>query len=969
MTHLHPRVVRHGACRLRWRTNHGHQRHRRCIQEQPRNRLVAGLIAAAAVCVVIGAVASSYFAILANRQTERANQIAAAALKEKERADEQQLRAERLLYANQIASARPESAGEQKTVIADTGFRLPPGVVAEKVASAPVVKFPMFACFDDTGRLYVAEGSGKNISGKELEKLLPCKISLLEDTDGDGRFDKRTVFADNLIFPAGVLWHEGKVYTASPPGIWVFEDTDGDGKSDKRELLVGGYAHDGTGHDVHGPFFGPDGWLYWTDGLRDYKVPTKEGTVYEGRAALIWRCRPDGTKIEWLCGGGIDNPVELLFLPGGALIGTMDQTPGDAILHYIDGGWYPSLHDDRVRELPVTGPQLGAVEQFSAAFPAALCGFCRVRSEHFGRELQGALITSQFNVHRLQKHELKPAGATWKAKTSDFVVSTNYDFHPTDVLEDADGSLIMVDMGGWYNYHCPNSKYSRPDLRGGLYRIRRAHYKVRDPWGKQIDFSRATTATLIDLLDDPRPKVRDKTIESLVVRGDKCVAQVTAALSSTAAQTTSAQTRLNAVWVLTRINSVRARAAVRTALADPDETVRHAAAHCVGVERDQAAMQQLSQMVVTDKLPLRLKAAEALGRIGNPDAIMAIQKSLPTGSSDRFLEHTLIYALIQLNHRERTLPLLSDANPDVRRAGLIALDQMKADNVQRSDVTPLLDTEDPSLQQAALDVIARREGWADEIVSLAANWLRTKNLTDSQTRSLTGAIVAFSAEGRIQQLVEQSLSANDTPVANRVLLLRAMARCRLTQFPSGWTKLLKTMLEEDGQTLRAEALNVVRSRSMNGFDAQLKQLASRRDVPADQRVTAIGIVAARLRPLPDDAFALLASHFTDDVDALDRLAAASAMSGARLNDKQFAALTKIIENEGPLTTPLLTAPYRHCRNENIGRTLMQSLQKSPGASALTVDDLESLLKSLPVGVRESAQPLLESRANRQQQDE
>ena len=62
--------------------------------------------------------------------------------------------------------------------IEDT-FQLPKGTVIEQVAGAPLVEFPMFACFDDAGRLYVAEGSGKNISGKELEKLLPCKIALL----------------------------------------------------------------------------------------------------------------------------------------------------------------------------------------------------------------------------------------------------------------------------------------------------------------------------------------------------------------------------------------------------------------------------------------------------------------------------------------------------------------------------------------------------------------------------------------------------------------------------------------------------------------------------------------------------------------------------------------------------------------------------------------------------------------------
>ena len=845
-------------------------------------------------------------------------------------------------------------------------FQLPKGMVVEQVAGAPLVKFPMFACYDDAGRLYVAEGSGKNISGKELEKSLPCKIALLEDTNSDGKFDKRTVFADKLIFPAGVLWHDGKVYVASPPGIWVFQDTNGDGKADTRKQLVTGFAHDGTGHDVHGPFYGPDGWLYWTDGLRDYKVPTKEGPVLEGRAALIWRCRMDGSQIEWLCGGGIDNPVELLFLPGGALIGTMDQTPGDALLHYIDGGWYPSLHDDRVRELPNTGPQLGSVEQFSAAFPAALCGFCRLRSDYFGQELQGALITSQFNVHRLQKHELRPSGATGKASTSDFAVSTNYDFHPTDVLEDADGSLIVVDMGAWYNYHCPNSKYSRPDLSGGLYRISRTDAKpTDDPWGKRIEFDVAASADLMKLLSDSRPFVRDKAVEAIVRRGGKCVPELVPLLKNR--DTTGAH--LNAIWALTRIGTETARAAVRAALDHPNTKVRHAAAHCVGVERDVAAFERLSEIVVFDELPVRLKAAEALGRIGKPEAADAIRKSLLTGSSDRFLEHSLIYALIRIDDRQHTLPLLSDANPDVRHAGLIALDQMPNGGLQRSDVAPQLDTEDPSLQRAAMDVIARHDGWADEIVSLADGWLQSKQLDTSQARSLTGAIVAFADDPRIQQLVRDRLASAQTPEASRLLLLRAMSRCRLSKFPPAWTELLKSQLTGTSASLRDEAVNVVHFRNMMQFDTELKALVLGNDISTDQRVTALGIVASRLGPLPDDMFVLLTSRFAGDVDPLGRLSAASAISQARLTNKQFAAVTKIIEREGPLTVPLLATAFHHCRDEDLGRSLMGALDKSPGGTAVAADDIEKLLHNFPPSVRESAQPLLESRTEQQRENE
>src|SRR3954447_19468186 len=107
-------------------------------------------------------------------------------------------------------------------------FRVPPGFVVEKVAGPPLVRYPLFAALDDRGRLFVAEGTGTNLPGTELlkQKKQLGRILLLEDTDGDGRFDKSTVFADDLTFPTGILWHDGVVYATSHPCLWRFEDTD-----------------------------------------------------------------------------------------------------------------------------------------------------------------------------------------------------------------------------------------------------------------------------------------------------------------------------------------------------------------------------------------------------------------------------------------------------------------------------------------------------------------------------------------------------------------------------------------------------------------------------------------------------------------------------------------------------------------------------------------------------------------------
>lgn len=584
-------------------------------------------------------------------------------------------------------------------------FRVPEGWIVEKVAGPPLVRYPLFAAFDDRGRLFVAEGTGTNLPGEDLLKLKKQlgKIMILEDTNGDGVFDRATTFADDLVFPTGVLWHDGKVFATSHPNLWCFSEKDG--KAEQREALVSSFRFNGNGCDIHGPFLGPDGRLYWTDGRHGYKVRTREGELLEGLASRIWRCRPDGSQIERLCGGGFDNPVELAFTEAGDLLGTMDQGPGDALLHYVEGAVYPMDHPC-VAEFARTGPMLPAVRQFSAALPVALCGMTRLRCDHFGPGYHDTLLTAQFNVHCVQQHTLTSDGATFRSAERDFLTSTDYDTHFTDVLEDADGSVLVVDMGAWFNYGCPTSKIARPEVLGAIYRVRRKDApKAVDPWGRELRLKTADTGKLVRWLDDARPKVRDAVIEELGRRGKASVPVLAEALVPAAKR--SAMARRNAVWALCRVPGPEARAAIRTALGDPDATVRQAAVHAAGLDRDPEAALALAKIVRTDQPRIRLKAAEGLGRIGKPEAVAALFDCLREGT-DRFLEHAVIYALLRIADRKALTAGLSDPSPRVRQAVLVALDQMKDGGLAREQLIPLLDTDDQDLQQAVLDVMARR---------------------------------------------------------------------------------------------------------------------------------------------------------------------------------------------------------------------------------------------------------------------
>src|SRR5262249_5641852 len=144
-------------------------------------------------------------------------------------------------------------------------------------------------------------------------------------------------------------------------------------------------------------------------------------------------------------------------------------------------------------------------------------------------------------------------GATFKTTDSDFLVSDNHDFHPTDVLEDADGSLLVVDTGGWYKICCPTSQLVKPDVLGGIYRIRKKGApKINDPRGLKIDWEKLSDSELVGLLDDRRPVVRHRAVATLAKRKN-----VYPALFFTVhnPDSYSAERVRNAIWCATRVDA------------------------------------------------------------------------------------------------------------------------------------------------------------------------------------------------------------------------------------------------------------------------------------------------------------------------------------------------------------------------------------------------------------------------------
>ena len=291
------------------------------------------------------------------------------------------------------------------------GISVPPGFEVELVAGPPLVNRPIVADFDERGRLYVADSSGSNAKVEAQLEERPHRIVRLEDSDGDGRFDKSVVFADRMMFPEGAMWLDGSLYVAAPPSIWKLTDTDGDGVADRREEWFEGKTLTGCANDLHGPYAGPDGWIYWTKGAFAEQTYERTGKPsFVTRAAHILRRRPSGGDIEVVMTGGMDNPVDVAFTGSGERIFTTTfiehpaQGRRDALVHGVYGGVYGKVHnviDGHIR----TGDLMPVMTQLGPAVPA---GLTRYQSAAFGSEYQDNFFAAMFNLRKVTRHLLEP---------------------------------------------------------------------------------------------------------------------------------------------------------------------------------------------------------------------------------------------------------------------------------------------------------------------------------------------------------------------------------------------------------------------------------------------------------------------------------------------------------------------------------------------------------------------------------
>lgn len=504
-------------------------------------------------------------------------------------------------------------------------FKLPPGFHIELVASEPLVFDPVAMNIGPDGRLWVVEMRGfmPNVDGNG-ENAPIGTIAVLEDTDSDGRMDRRTEFAGGLVMPRAISLVGNGVLVAEPPNLWFFEDTDHDGKADKRTQVARDYG-DTTNpeHTANGLMRAMDNWIYSANHTTRFR--------YAPRSTNPWRREPTVFRGQW----GItqddtgrifynDNsePLRMDVLPAEYLLRNPRLIAPDSVNFQLAKAQDVPVWPGRIT-LGVNRGYKTLRDDGTLPLLTAACGPVIYRGSDFPLEFRGDAFIAEPSANLIKRLRVDTRAGVPSVRNAyeraEFLTSTDERFRPVNLYNGPDGGLYVVDMyRGIIQHRIYLTTYLRNQIqeRGleapvGLGRIWRitSGPATRHP---RPDLGRISTSKLVARLASDQGWTRDTAQRLLVERQDL---SVTPALRQLARGAASKQGRLQALWTLEGLAAVD-WPTVQAALADADIDVAIAGARLA--ERffaDDAArvVQALAKRVEAGEPAFLRQAALSLG--------------------------------------------------------------------------------------------------------------------------------------------------------------------------------------------------------------------------------------------------------------------------------------------------------------------------------------------------------------------
>jgi putative heme-binding domain-containing protein len=359
----------------------------------------------------------------------------------------------------------------------------------------------------------------------------------------------------------------------------------------------------------------------------------------------------------------------------------------------------------------------------------------------------------------------------------------------------------------------------------------------------------------------------------------------------------------------------------------------------------------------------RRAAAEALGRLGNRSAVPEILKALgEISGTDRALEHSLTYALIEIGDAASTASGLRDTDVRTRRAALTALDQMDGGGVDPLLVASLLTSGDQQLKETASWIIGRHPEWAQALAGFFRDRSKKAGLAPGEQAELERQLARFARAPEIQALLVERVADAAAPSPVKLLALRAMAQAGLKETPAAWIRELARILGNEKDELTAQAVATARALALSPDKAQalvrpLLAIAGRVGAPASLRLAALSAVPGGLSQVDSTLLSFLIGQLDRDQPAPSRSTAADVLSHARLTTPQLSTLADFLRTAGPLEVDRLLGAFEQATDEALGLKLVKVLGESSALSSLRVDAIKQHLAKYGPSVQTAAQGL------------